>query len=450
MSNRQPVESGSVAEMVRELAELRERQFVEAFSENVGDERRIETQAFRSPELAVRSLTAARQLVDNVNSAIRAREGESNKQWQRRAEGFRAAVGRERRLLEAIVAGLRAQEGVLPAAPNPRARAFRELARNHPEEYVRLVRKHQREVVEEARARKAERRLARQAAAHVASGRGTAMDGSLASSVPPSRDEGVVTVTYEAPFDLFAEPTLFDDEISTAASGGVERNSPRSGGVSAHDRTKVALEGGAAVARASQPSRATKQRLPRLLKAEIASEARAEVHRLLDGVVDDRARLEVSRAVVDEAECLIPGLRDRRDALLVSLSVFEEVRGVSHVAGLGRTQVAKIKGAAIGGGVPVMAGTKQAIDHDAQREMARERGFERIEDSFDLLPVVARELTRLEARSAAARAMRDEAALALVDRGALSQSDVAAAMGVTASRLSHVTRRRSESDGSAF
>lgn len=151
----------TVAEVVADLEQMSDRDFREALADNITDPVAEETEAFRSPALAFRSYAATRALIESTNSVIRAREGESDRQWRRRAEEFRTAVGMERRLLELIVAGERARRGVTAAAPNPTSRALRELARNHPVEFVALKRKHREAIAEEARAKKAERRRRR-------------------------------------------------------------------------------------------------------------------------------------------------------------------------------------------------------------------------------------------------------------------------------------------------
>jgi hypothetical protein len=65
-------------------------------------------------------------------------------------------VRQERRILEAVIQGLRAQHGVLPNAPNPRGRALRRLAALHPQEYLRLVREEQEADRVKAKARRKE------------------------------------------------------------------------------------------------------------------------------------------------------------------------------------------------------------------------------------------------------------------------------------------------------
>lgn len=126
--------------MVAELSALNENRFMRAVSENLHDENPVETAAFRHPDLVFRTQAALRALLDQTNTQLRRREGETNKEWRRRAEHFRTIVGRERRLVETIITGLRAQRGIEFAAPNPRARAFRRLARENPVRYIQLVR----------------------------------------------------------------------------------------------------------------------------------------------------------------------------------------------------------------------------------------------------------------------------------------------------------------------
>lgn len=118
-----------VAAKTRELVDLEKRDrnaFAEALADNIMEPDPVETDAFRSDDLAFQSLAAARYLIDNANTVLRRRRRGSKE--QRGTERFMQAVGRERRILENIVNGMRARKGMLPNAPNPRQRALRRLA----------------------------------------------------------------------------------------------------------------------------------------------------------------------------------------------------------------------------------------------------------------------------------------------------------------------------------
>lgn len=142
------------------------------------EELAVEQAAFRSPQLVNRSLAAARLLLDETNATLRRgrRDDETKTQWadrQRRLKHFVLNVGRERRLLEQIITGLRAQSGVLPNAPNPRQRAFERLAKEHPKQYLQLLRYEQRlEKERKAEARRAAKEAAKQAKREKRSGGG--------------------------------------------------------------------------------------------------------------------------------------------------------------------------------------------------------------------------------------------------------------------------------------
>lgn len=156
-----------VSAMVAELDALTEVHFRQALAENLKDERPVETAAFRDPRLAFRTYAALRALLDQTNDDLRLRrgQGESTKAWQARATRFRNRVGQERRIMETIVAGLRAQQGITYAAPNPRARAHRRLAQARPQEFLALLREEQeadrQRAQEQKRARAAARRQQR-------------------------------------------------------------------------------------------------------------------------------------------------------------------------------------------------------------------------------------------------------------------------------------------------
>lgn len=117
--------------------------FTEALMDCLMDPVPAEVLAFRSDALAEKTLAACVQLLDQLNQQIA-----SNGKGMRRFEGLRGAalaaeqrawrqdvfrireaVGIERRLVQDIVRGMRARNGQLGFAPNPRGRAMRELVR---------------------------------------------------------------------------------------------------------------------------------------------------------------------------------------------------------------------------------------------------------------------------------------------------------------------------------
>lgn len=152
-----------VAELVEHLDALSDVAFAEALADNIMDPDPDETAAFRSPQLVNRSADATRYLLARVNTEFRQRPGESRGSWGKRAAAYRDRVGLERRRLETIIAGLKAQNGILTAPPNPRGRAMRELARRHSAEFLAIVREEQEKDRERARAEKQRRKDARKA-----------------------------------------------------------------------------------------------------------------------------------------------------------------------------------------------------------------------------------------------------------------------------------------------
>lgn len=99
--------------------------FAEALADNIAEPLDIETAAFRSDDLAFKSLAAANYLIDRTNEVVRRHRRNSDK--QRASIAFGHKVARERRILENIVGGIKARNGILPTAPNPRRRAQQRL-----------------------------------------------------------------------------------------------------------------------------------------------------------------------------------------------------------------------------------------------------------------------------------------------------------------------------------
>lgn len=120
-----PDEVAAKVEELRALEQLGVKEFADALADNIMEPLPVETAAFRSDALAFLSLTAARYLIDHANEILRQRH--RSRHARRGTQHFVNLVGRERRILENIVNGLRAKNGDLPNAPNPRKRAMQRL-----------------------------------------------------------------------------------------------------------------------------------------------------------------------------------------------------------------------------------------------------------------------------------------------------------------------------------
>lgn len=126
------VDPAELAETINYLSGLAADRFAQELADTLmepADDPRADPvlQAFRSPQLVHQSLAACRSLLNDVNRVMKEDEGETNKAKRRGREHFRNVVGTERRVLQMIYDGVRAQQGILPTAPNPRARARERL-----------------------------------------------------------------------------------------------------------------------------------------------------------------------------------------------------------------------------------------------------------------------------------------------------------------------------------
>lgn len=123
-----PPTPAQVADRIRSLKALEESDptaFAEALADNIVEPEAVDTQAFRSNDLAFQALAAADYLVQRSTEQVARFRRDSVR--QRGVMQFRAKVARERRLLENITTGIKATQGILPAAPNPRRRAKERL-----------------------------------------------------------------------------------------------------------------------------------------------------------------------------------------------------------------------------------------------------------------------------------------------------------------------------------
>lgn len=192
--------------------------------------------------------------------------------------------------------------------------------------------------------------------------------------------------------------------------------------------------------RGPRPSRATQPKITRIDAAAIAAEAAAEVTAELERTEDLFARVAAARQVIDHAEAQLDRLRARRDAMAVSLHLYDNVRAVNTMCGLGRTQMSKITREAVGGHeAPVVPGSDATIDRAAYAALAERFRVRRYDKDKALrdLPVVSAEVVRLNARAAAARKVRDDAAVALLKAKKITKTEAADLMGRVRSLVSH-------------
>lgn len=119
----QPVDdeiAADVEERIKELDALTDPEYKDVFTVYLRDPSLVDQLAFRSPKLAARSLQVCLWLLENVRTTLR---GTDDRRRAYRLELLRNAARKEERVLRTVVDGLRAQQGILPFAPNPRRRA---------------------------------------------------------------------------------------------------------------------------------------------------------------------------------------------------------------------------------------------------------------------------------------------------------------------------------------
>ncbi|MGC5236904.1 hypothetical protein [Streptomyces albogriseolus] len=125
----------------------------------------LQARAIRSPELARKAQRLLPGLIREPDKYLYAPEDESRSAYLDRIGQFRSRAEREAQFLHLVLAGEAARRGYFLPDPNPRGRARRRLADEHPERFLELLREEQQadqvRAAEEARARKAARRAAR-------------------------------------------------------------------------------------------------------------------------------------------------------------------------------------------------------------------------------------------------------------------------------------------------
>ncbi|MEU9925034.1 hypothetical protein AB0H51_27765 [Streptomyces griseoluteus] len=135
-----------------------------------GEDYELQARALRSPELARKALRCLPDIIREPDTYLYAPEGESRAAYNRRIGTFRSRAEKEEEFLQRVLAGEAARRGVFLPDPNPRGRARRRLADEHPERYLELVREEQAADRERAAAEAAERKRLRRAAKRAAEG----------------------------------------------------------------------------------------------------------------------------------------------------------------------------------------------------------------------------------------------------------------------------------------
>jgi len=147
--------------------------FAQALAENVLDPDPVATAAFRSPQLATRSLSAARFVINRANNRIRNADSTPDPARTRYVQTrLRDAVGFERASIQAVVDNMVDDpRGAHGNAPSARSRAMRRMAREDPVRFLRFRREAEEQIAAERRAAKAQRKE-QQAAERAARARG--------------------------------------------------------------------------------------------------------------------------------------------------------------------------------------------------------------------------------------------------------------------------------------
>ncbi|GAB3216389.1 hypothetical protein GCM10027586_09010 [Kineococcus gypseus] len=95
---------------------------------DISDDEFAEQAAYRAPALAARALKAVRRAQQSVHETVPRQPAEDEQAWQRRVRRYLSHLEREEVILQTVVAGLKAQRGIIATPRNPRRRAEHRLA----------------------------------------------------------------------------------------------------------------------------------------------------------------------------------------------------------------------------------------------------------------------------------------------------------------------------------
>jgi hypothetical protein len=163
-----------VAEQIDFYRSMSKQEFAEAVAafvvagtrKKIPEDYEVQACALRSPQLARKVRAVLPALHQDPDKYMPVPEGESNNARRSRLGTFRSRVEIEDRLLHRVLAGDAARRGFFLPDPNPRGRARRRLAGEHPVRFLELLREERQadvERAEEERQRRREEARARRA-----------------------------------------------------------------------------------------------------------------------------------------------------------------------------------------------------------------------------------------------------------------------------------------------
>ena len=180
----------------------------------------------------------------------------------------------------------------------------------------------------------------------------------------------------------------------------------------------------------------------------IRPEEAARVAAVLDLLAESppEERLKAAAQIVDEAQAAFDKLRPKRDALGLSLSLYEHRRAVNTAMGLSRTAFHEMRCTALG----LTEDERKSkwlqrqldLGDEGKRvieERARLREVKKVTGASGKIGEVAEQAVRAEERAKAARAYRDAAAVELSNPPySWGRREIAEIIGKNASRVSHI------------
>lgn len=347
--------------------------------------------AFRGPDLIRRSYPSTKYLIDFTHVVIKhapPQDGLTAKKARMFREQFINRVGRERGTLKIALDGWYAQKGIVRSAPNPKARAARELRQLHLREYQKLVRKYE-GVIKEAKAET--RRVGkatgkRRAACHT--------NPELPSYPATKTSTSTSKAKATAPRQALAQKPI---DVPRTGTGNVI---------------------------------VPKLDLPRITAASLAL-----VQATLLGVSGDKSRLACAARIQHEAGVVIDNKQEHLYDLGVSIALFDGGRAVYDGMGITRSFFTLLTNKALG----VWPERKSATPDEVRaRALARKVKYYR--NAVNDLPSIAEEVESAKARIAAAMPIRDAMMIALKDQGLLRR-EIAEIAGCAPSRVSHIIGR---------
>lgn len=185
----------------------------------------------------------------------------------------------------------------------------------------------------------------------------------------------------------------------------------------------------------TKTTRSGRPKVPALNKARILAEQAEKIDAELAGIKDPKARLARLSEIERDAHQVIEDNETAMKKQALSITLHEGARGVYKAIGLSREAFSRMTADALGDWPERPASWDETV---VARATERKVRFYR--DAVNTLPTLALKVVTAKAQKDVIRPVRDALVKELFEVHGLKRTEIAAIIGRTPSRVSHITK----------